>query len=56
MTERVVKMFGDDDPRIEALLGELKAIIYERGVGVFQVATIIGILQIIQQEIIEEAK
>lgn len=55
MTHSIVKMFGDDDPRIDALHQEIKAIIYERGVGVFQVDTIIGILQILQHEIVREA-
>lgn len=52
---KIVKMFGDDDPRIDALHQEIKAKIYERGVGVFQVSTIIGILQILQWEIMREA-
>lgn len=55
MSDKVLSLFGNDDPRIESLLQEIKALIYERSVGIFQVATVIGILRIIEHEIIRDA-
>lgn len=53
---KVVKLFGGDDLRIDSLLNEIKALVYNRGVGVFQLATVVGILRMVEHDLIEEAK
>lgn len=54
MKNKVVKLFGGDDPRMGALAEEIKTLIYQRGIGVFQLSTILGILRIVEHEIIQE--
>ena len=51
---KVVKLFGNDDPRINALVQDIKNLVYKRSVGVFQVATVMGILHMVQHEILNE--
>lgn len=56
MSDKIVKLFGNDDPRIGELAEEIKKVIYARSIGVFQVATVIGVLRIVEHEILEEMK
>ncbi len=52
--KKIVHLFAGDDPRINSLLQDIKELIYKRGVGVFQLATVLGILRMIEHEIIKE--
>lgn len=54
MNDRVIKLFGGDDPRIAVLTQDIKNLIYKRSVGIFQLATVLGILDMAKYEIIKE--
>lgn len=48
-----VTLFGGADPRCEALLQAIKALVYERGAGL-PVPSILGVLRILEHEILRE--
>lgn len=56
MSEKVIHLFGNDDPRINSLVQELKSVIYKRSVGIFQLATVLGVLRTIEHELVAEMK
>lgn len=51
----LVPLFGGADPRCEALLQALKTLVYERGSGL-PVPSILGVLRILEHEILEEQR
>lgn len=53
--EQLVPLFGGADPRCEALLQALKALVYARGAGL-PVPSIIGVLRILEHELLDEQR
>lgn len=50
----VTKLFGNNDPRIDTMVRDLKDMIYERSSGVFTLATVLGILQIVAHDLVKD--
>lgn len=55
--KKVVSLFTNgDDPRIDALYNEVREVIYRRAEGTFTLASVIGVLELIKHELIEDAQ
>ena len=50
----VTKLFGNNDPRIDTMVRDLKDMIYERSSGVFTLATVLGILQMVAHDLVKD--
>ena len=55
MSDKVQKLFDGFHPHIDALYGVLKDSCYERGIGVLPLASVIGVLALLQQDLLLEA-
>lgn len=56
MNEKVVPLFGADDPRIDAFVKEVKETIYSIAADKLSIAAVLGALRVIEHEILEEQK
>ncbi len=56
MKNKVIHIFGNDDPRINLFVRDIHKVIDKRARGIFQLATVLGALTAIQQELMDELK
>lgn len=52
----IISIWGNDDPRIDRICADIHAVIDKRARGVFQLATVLGILDTIKYELYLEVR
>jgi len=56
MTNNVRNLFEEHDPRIDALYKDIEDVVYKRASGILNISTVVGVLEMVKQDLIEEHK